>query len=142
MSLSRFRTTLATTSHDDTVEHAARVMRDRGVGCLIVKDVGKPSGIVTDRDLVVRVLARGIDPASARVGDFVTYDPVKVSLTDGIETATERMRSHGVRRLPIVDEHGDVVGIVTADDLLVLLGGEIACICQAIEDRSDSMDAC
>jgi CBS domain-containing protein len=142
MSLSRFKTTVATASHDDTVEHAARVMRDRGVGCLIVRDDGRPSGIVTDRDLVVRVLARGIDPASARVGDFVTYDPITVSLTDGIETAADRMRSHGVRRLPVVDARGEVVGIVTADDLLVLLGSEIACICQAIEDRSDSMDAC
>jgi CBS domain-containing protein len=140
MSLARFKTPLATISADDTVERAARKMRERGVGSLLVTRDGRPSGIVTDRDLVLRVLAEGIDPA-ARVGGFATYEPVTVSVDDGIETAVQRMRVHGVRRLPIVDERGQVVGIVTADDLLVLLGGELAAVCECIENRSDSTDS-
>jgi CBS domain-containing protein len=125
----------------DTVEVAAGVMRDGGVGSLVVLRECHPVGILTDRDLVLRVLAEGLDPKSARVGDVVTYDPITVSLDDGIETAVELMRRHGVRRLPVVDPKGNAVGIVTADDLLVLLGGEIAAICEGIENRSDATES-
>jgi CBS domain-containing protein len=141
MSLVRYKTLVVTASPHDTVEQAARMMRDHRVGSLVVKEAGQPTGIVTDRDLVVRVLARGIDPTTATLGRFVTYDPITVSLYDGIETAAERMRTHGVRRLPIVDENGDIVGIVTADDLLILLGGELAAISEGIENRSDADDS-
>lgn len=141
MSLARFRRTVAITAEDETVEQAARKMRDQGVGCLLVVRNGRPSGVVTDRDFVVRVLARGIDPTSARVGDFVTYAPVTISVDDGIETAAERMRLHGIRRLPVVDDRGDVVGIVTADDLLMLLGGELAEVCDGIANRSDATES-
>ena len=141
MSLARFKTPVATTSREATVEQAACTMRDRGVGCLVITDKGHPTAIVTDRDLVVRVLARGIDP-SAPVGRFVTHNPITLSVVDGVETATEQMRLHGVRRMPLVDERGEVVGIVTADDLLILLGGEIGGLGQGIENRSDSSDSC
>jgi CBS domain-containing protein len=141
MSLDRFRMPLASAATTDTVETAARVMRDRGVGSLVVLRDGHPIGIVTDRDLVLRVLAQGRAPASVRLEEVVTYDPITVSVNEGIETAVERMRVHGVRRLPVVDERGDAVGIVTADDLLVLLGAEIAAICEGIENRSDAMES-
>jgi len=141
MSLARFKCPLATIAADQTVVVAARAMRDRGVGSLLVLREGRPIGIVTDRDLVVRAVAEGRDPATAKVGSFTTYDPVTVSVADGIETAISRMRRHGVRRLPVVDEQGVGVGMVTADDLLVLLGGEIAGICEGIETPSDAGDA-
>jgi CBS domain-containing protein len=141
MSLARFKTSLATAAPEDTVEQAARTMRDRGVGCLVVTREGRPSGILTDRDLVTRVIAEGRSPGSLRVGDVVTYDPITVSLGESIETATGRMRLHGVRRLPVVDDAGLAVGIVTADDLLALLGREIAGVCEGIENRSDSVDS-
>jgi len=141
MSLARFKKDVAIVSEDDTVEHAAGVMRDRGVGCLVVKRHGRPSGIVTDRDLVIRVLAEGLDPTVCRLASFVTYDPITVSVVEGIETAAERMSLHGIRRLPIVDDRGDAIGIVTADDLLALLGGEIADICRSIEHPADSNDS-
>jgi CBS domain-containing protein len=141
MSLARFARPLATVASTDTVEVAAGTMRDRGVGSLLVVRDGRPQAIVTDRDLVLRVLAEGIDPGSARVGEFATYDPITVSLHEGIETAVERMRRHGVRRLPIVDDQGNAVGIVTADDLLVLLGAEIAGICEGIENHSDATES-
>jgi CBS domain-containing protein len=141
MTLARFKAPLVTITAEDTVEKAARVMRDRHVGCLIVTRHGRPAGVVTDRDLVVRVVAAGRGPATTAVGEFVTYDPITVSVREGIETAVERMRRHGVRRLPVVDDEGIAVGIVTADDLLVLLGGEIAAVCEGIENRADAEDS-
>jgi CBS domain-containing protein len=116
-------------------------MRDRKVGCLLVTHDGHPIGIITDRDLVVRVIAEGRDATSARIADFVSYDPVTVSVDEGIESAASRMREHGIRRLPLVDEDGKAVGIVTADDLLVLLGREVAAVCAGIEDPSDSTES-
>jgi CBS domain-containing protein len=139
MSLDRFRTEVVTASPDESVARAARVMRDRRVGCLIVQD-GPQRGIITDRDLVLRVLARGI-ASTAKIARFVTYDPVSVSTHENVETAAERMRIHGVRRLPLIDERGEVVGIVTADDLLVLLGSEISGVCAAIEDPADATES-
>jgi CBS domain-containing protein len=141
MSLARFKAPLAVAAATDTVEHAARIMRDRGVGCLVVTRAGRPSGIVTDRDLVLRVLAEGRDPTTSTLGEFVTYDPITISESEGIESAVARMRRHGVRRLPIVDENGLVVGIVTADDLFVLLGGELAAVCEGIENRADAVES-
>jgi CBS domain-containing protein len=125
---------------EDTVQAAARTMRDHGVGCVVVTREGRPIGIVTDRDLVCRVLAEGLDPASARLHDFVTFDPVTVSVHDSFETTAERMRWHGVGRLPVVDDDGKAVGIVTSDALLALLGREIGALCEGIKDRSDSTE--
>ncbi len=141
MSLARFKVPLATTTLEETVEQAARTMRNRHLGCLVVTRHGRPMGLITDRDLVVRVMAEGRDPTTSKVGEFVTYDPVTVCVRDGIETAAEQMRKHGVRRLPLVDEEGLAVGIVTADDLLVLLGGEMAAICEGIDNRADAGDS-
>jgi CBS domain-containing protein len=140
MSLARFKRPLATADANETAERAARKMRDQGVGCLVVTEKGRPLGIVTDRDLVVRLLAEGLD-TSAPVGEFTTYGPLTVSIHDSIETVSACMRTHGVRRLPIVDDDGSVVGIVTADDLLMLLGRGLADVCESIENRSDATDS-
>jgi CBS domain-containing protein len=141
MSLGRFKSPLVTTGAEDTVEHAAQTMRDRHVGCLVILRAGRPVGLLTDRDIVARVVAEGRNPTTALVGDFVTYDPITVSVHEGIETAVERMRRHGVRRLPLVDESGIAVGIITADDLLVLLGREIAGVSEGIENRAEAEDS-
>ena len=141
MSLARFKAPVVTIQEESTVEAAARVMRDRRVGSLVITRSGRPIGLITDRDIVVRVVAEGLDVRAARVDDFVTFDPITVSVHEGIETATARMRRHGVRRLPLVDEDGRAIGIVTADELLALLGRELAAVCEGIENRSDSRDA-
>jgi CBS domain-containing protein len=140
MSLRQFVLPLATVDARETVERAACIMRDRGVGCLLVTSEGRPRGIVTDRDLVLRVVAEGIEPA-APVGEFTTLGPLTVSVNDTMETASIRMRDHGVRRMPIVDEEGKAVGIVTADDLLMALGRQIAEVAGAIENRTDSTES-
>jgi CBS domain-containing protein len=140
MSLARFKRPLATAEANETAEHAACTMRDQGVGCLVITERGRPLGIVTDRDLVVRLVAEGLD-ASLPVGEFTTYDPLTVNVRDSIETVSACMRTHGVRRIPIVDDDGSAVGIVTADDLLMLLGRGLADVCESIENRSDATDS-
>jgi CBS domain-containing protein len=125
----------------ESVSAAARRLRDHHVGCLVVTREGRPVGILTDRDLVIRVVAEGLDPATTRIDDVLTYDPVTLRESDTIDAAAQCMRQHGVRRLPIVDDTGKVAGIVTADDLLVQLGRQLSALGEAIAEPADSTDS-
>lgn len=114
---------------DLTVLGAAKLMREYHVGDLLIVDEpdGKrfPIGIVTDRDIVVDIVASGLDPDVIRVGDLVTRDLVTVSECEGIFETAQRMHMKGVRRVPVVDTQGALVGIVTLDDLFGLLTEEM-----------------
>ncbi len=137
-SIERFRRNVVTADESDSVIAIARRLRDEKVGCVVVVREGLPVGILTDRDLAIRVLAEGRDPAKTKVSDVLTYGPTTVDETDELETAVTRMRERGVRRLPIVDAKGRVTGIVTADDVMVLLGRELGAIGEVIEDGADA----
>jgi CBS domain-containing protein len=141
MSLVRFKHPIVEVDADVVVRAAACAMRDQRVGSLVVTRGGRPIGIVTDRDLVVRAVASGCNVDEARLSDFVTYDPITVHEQDGVATAVDRMHAHGVRRLPIVDDEGKTVGIVTADDLLSELGGQLGQLCEGIESGADASDS-
>ena len=121
---------VAFTARETTVAAAAKLMRHGHVGSLVVvdqRDDGRrvPVGIVTDRDVVVEVIATGLDPAVITVGDIMESGLVVGRETDTIPETLEVMRSKGVRRLPTVDGDGQLVGIVTVDDLLEVLAGEL-----------------
>ena len=111
------------------VSEAARLMRKHHVGDVVVVDEmgGRqvPCGIVTDRDIVITVVAQGVDPDTVAVGDMMSSELVVGRETDGVADTIQVMRTKGVRRLPIVDALGTLVGIVTADDLLALLSDEL-----------------
>jgi CBS domain-containing protein len=98
---------------------AAQLMEHAGVGTLLVVDNGRLTGIVTDRDVVVRGLAAGL-PSDARIDSVMTTDPVTVDVNEDIEAATKALAEKKFRRLPVVDA-GSVVGILAADDLLLSL---------------------
>ncbi|HCT78441.1 MAG TPA: CBS domain-containing protein [Micromonosporaceae bacterium] len=103
----------------NTANEAAAKMRDHNIGdVLVTGNNGDLRGVVTDRDLVVRVLARSMDPASTRLGDICSPDPVKVSPQDPVSHAVELMRDKALRRLPVVSD-GRLVGIVSIGDLAV-----------------------
>lgn len=138
MSLARFRKSVVVAAETDSVGSAARKLRDARVGCVVVTRDKRPVGIVTDRDVTIRVVAEGRDAEQTRIGDIVTYGPFVVSEKDGIETAAACMKKHGVRRLPLVDERGTITGIVTADDLVTMLGHELSDLCEGIESGADS----
>lgn len=114
---------------DETVQGAALLMRKYHVGDVVVVDQiegGKtPVGIVTDRDIVVGVIALGLDPASLLVGDIMSDDLLTASQEDDVYETIERMRFRGIRRVPVVDHGGDLTGIVSVDDLLEFLAEEM-----------------
>jgi CBS domain-containing protein len=100
-------------------------MRENHVGALVVVDhragMDYPVGIVTDRDLVVEVLAQHVAPEMVSLNDVMTTEISTASQDDDILDTLNRMRELGVRRMPVVDKHGVLTGIVTVDDLLALL---------------------
>jgi CBS domain-containing protein len=121
---------VASVDPDRRASEVARIMRDRHVGAVVVVDGTRPVGIVTDRDLAVRVLASGVaDPA---VKDVMTPEPVVAHRGSGLADAAQIMREHGVRRLPVVGDDGALVGLVALDDLLALLGEELASLAGAV----------
>lgn len=107
---------------DETVAEAAARMLEEHVGDLVVADerdgVLVPVGILTDRDVVLRVVAPHRSPAAVRVADVMARDVRVVDEDDPIERALEAMRLHGVRRIPVVGRGGALIGIVTFDDLV------------------------
>lgn len=104
---------------------AARHMRDADVGAVIVIEGTEVRGLVTDRDIAVRAVAEDLDPRTTRVGDLAGHDVVAVSAGDDAETAVELMRTHAVRRLPVMNGE-QVVGIVSLGDLAVARDSESA----------------
>jgi CBS domain-containing protein len=117
-------TKVVTAEPTDTISSVARRMREHNVGAVIVVEGQKPVGIVTDRDLALALGAQGVVPEGA-VARVMTAPVRTIPDGAGIFAATQCMRDAGVRRLPIVDAQGHLVGIVSLDDLLRLLGREL-----------------
>jgi CBS domain-containing protein len=95
---------------------AARVMRTNDIGDIVVTEGRRLRGILTDRDIVVRALAEGLDPATTTVGEICSWDLTTVTPDDSLGRAVTLMRAKAIRRLPVV-EGGDVVGIVSIGDV-------------------------
>jgi len=114
---------------DTTVQEAASLMRKHHVGDVVVveeqKGVRVPVGIVTDRDLVVEIMAPDLVQTVITVGDIMAEKLVTVKDSTGVYEAIQYMRGEGVRRLPVVDSKGGLIGILTLDDLLELLAEEL-----------------
>ena len=102
---------------NDTVTEAAKKMAELDVGALpICGEDNRLKGMVTDRDLAVKVLAQGKDPGSTKAGELGDGKPVTIGADDSIQEALKTMSEHQVRRLPVIDGH-DLVGIVSQGDL-------------------------
>lgn len=121
-------------SRDETVQGAALLMRKHHVGDLVVVDQPggelagppyQPVGIVTDRDIVVSVIALALDPGSLLVGDIMSDDLLVAGEDDDVYETIEKMRFRGIRRVPVVAGTGSLTGIVSVDDLLEFLADEM-----------------
>ena len=121
---------------DISVTAAARLMREHHTGDLVVIDNAdeerEPVGIVTDRDIVVEVLAQGRDPNKTTVGDIMSKRLVIASESEEASQALQRMVAHGVRRIPVVDDEQCVQGIVTLDDMLRVHAEEANSLAQIV----------
>ena len=110
---------------EDSVQTAARRMHDRKVGSLVVcGSAGQPVGILTDRDLAIRVVAAGRDPIATTVAEIMTKSPQCIHESEPMENALSIMRSVPCRRLPVVDDQDQLIGIVSLDDILGVLSEE------------------
>jgi CBS-domain-containing membrane protein len=119
-----------------SLAEAARRLREHHVGALVVTRATPEgvavAGVVTDRDLAVEVLARGLDAGAVAVGALVQGEPVAVAESAGVDEALARMREHGVRRLLVAGAQGQLVGIVTLDDLLGALAAQLGALAQVV----------
>jgi len=126
----------ATISPAATCAAAARQMRDARMGSLVVVESGQPIGMLTDRDLVVRVVAAGLDAEKATVRDAMSERPIFVSDTQDAAAVLAVMRELAVRRVPVVNERRALVGVVSLDDLLVALADELASVAELVRKES------
>lgn len=117
-----------------TLREAARRMTMHSVGAMVVADARNtpPRGIVTDRDIVLRI-ASGADPEQATVADVVSAPLRTVAEGASLREVSKAMRRYGVRRLPVVDQAGNLVGIVTLDDVLRFLARELLDLASAVD---------
>ena len=117
-----------TMKRDSTVLHAASLMRQYHVGDVVIIEDHKgkivPIGIVTDRDIVVELVATELDCKVMTTGDIMAKNLTVINESNGISETIQLMASKGIRRIPVVDNDGALVGIVTFDDLLALLAKE------------------
>jgi CBS domain-containing protein len=125
---------------DTSLTEAARLMRERHVGCVVVLDApapehGRPIGMLTDRDIVVEIVAAGIDHRGITVGEIMTTPLITGEAGEDALAALRVMRLRGIRRLPLVDKDGFLVGIATLDDLLEIAGDAFYDIVGAISSE-------
>lgn len=137
MSLARFcRKTVALIQPSQSIAEAAERMRDQHVGALVVvEDDLRPVGMLTDRDIVTRVVAERGDATFVAVSNVMTPRPAVARVTDSLDRTLFTLRERGVRRLPIVDEEGRVAGLVSLDDVLVLLSAELDQTAAAVREN-------
>jgi CBS domain-containing protein len=142
MSLQNFcRKPLLKVEPDTMVTHACELMERNNIGALVVEQNGKLCGIVTDRDIALRVAGARKDAQTTPVKDIMTPDPIRISADKDLLQLTALMHAYHVRRVPIVNDYDTALGIVTLDDLVARLGNEMWQIGKAISEEFCG-DAC
>ena len=120
---------------ETNITEACQLMEQNNIGCLIAERAGKLCGIVTDRDIALRVAGAKRDPDKTLVKDIMTPDPIRISVDKDLRQLTALMHAYHVRRVPIVNGFDTTVGIVTLDDLIAQLSDEMAEIGKAISEE-------
>ena len=129
------RRDVITATTTTSLTELSQLMRTNHVGSVVVTGAAgerKPLGIVTDRDIVVEVLAMGLNPAAVTAGDIMSTSPAVSRAGDDVLWALKVMRDRGVRRLPVVDDKGDLAGMLAFDDLMQHVGTTLGDIAQVI----------
>lgn len=119
------REEVVSASPDTPIIELATLMEEENVGSVVIAEEGRPQGIVTDRDVMIEVVTRERDPTAVTAADVMSEDLVTVDDDSGIFEVIRAMKTSSVRRIPAVDADGQLAGIVTFDDFVVLLGREL-----------------
>lgn len=116
------RRDVAIADRNESIFRAAKIMRERHVGDVVVVDITNglhaPVGILTDRDIVIGVLAKGMPLQDQKIGDVMCREPLIAKEDDELIITIKRMRAKGVRRIPVTDTGNNLVGILVIDDVL------------------------
>ena len=134
---------VVTAELDESVVEIARRMAEYHVGDVIVVDgradgQPRPIGILTDRDLVVKVLARAErDPATTKVADVLPRELVTANEEEDVEVIVEKMRLHGIRRIPIVDLQGGLQGVLSLDDIVGWIRNQLQAATRLLEKQGE-----
>jgi CBS domain-containing protein len=126
------RTDVVTADPETTTREISRLLEEENVGSVIVTEDKTPVGIVTDRDLALEVIGEGKDSATITAADVMTEDLFTVETDESIYDVLEGMRERGVRRVPVLED-GELAGIVTLDDFLVLLTSELESVSGVVQ---------
>jgi CBS domain-containing protein len=120
-----------------TISDIAQMMRDLNVGIIpVVKDDGELAGVITDRDITIRVVADGLNTLDTSVQDFLSPNPICVSSSDSVDDARQLMSEHQIRRLLVVDD-GKLVGIVSIGDVAIKDREQKKATGEALQDISE-----
>ena len=124
---------------DAALATAAAIMREQHVGYLVVTEpylgLQTPIGVLTDRDIVIKVIARGVDPQAVTVRDTMTRDPLVAQETADVAPTLARMRGLGVRRVPVVGAGGALVGVLALDDVIDHMAREFVDVAGSIRNE-------
>jgi CBS domain-containing protein len=131
---SLFEKDVVTASPEDTLAQVAKTLEQHKIGAIVVVDQHEPVGIVTDRDLALAVCVRGISP-NEPVRRVMSSPVATLKHTQGVFEATRQMKQLTVRRLPVVDDDGKLVGLVSLDDLLLLLTSELGNLAVSVREE-------
>ena len=127
------RRTVQTLPPEATCKDAASLMSQEGIGTVVVVDGDYPLGIITDRDLVVRVMAEGRLADKTQLQDVMSGEPILLEGDRSVDDVIKTMRNERIRRLIVVDDQGRLEGLVSSDDLLGVIAGELTDLTEAIE---------
>jgi signal-transduction protein with cAMP-binding, CBS, and nucleotidyltransferase domain len=132
---------VVTANREMGILDAARLMRDYHVGSLIIVETIEnriePVGILTDRDIVIEVIAEDVKLDEVTIGDVMSYALLKVSEEESVFETAQRMRARGVRRVPVISSLGALVGILALDDILTLLSEELSLLTRVSSRESE-----
>lgn len=118
-----------------SVSEVAQILREDDVGSVLVVEAGRPEGIITDRDIVLRCVAEGLEPQDVTAEDIMSRGVETVSWEAGIYEVAQKMRDAQVRRVAVVDESGNAVGLLSFDDIFDLLTDELDNLRAAVQPR-------
>jgi CBS domain-containing protein len=138
-----FKTEVVTVSPDCRVIEAAALMRDKRIGDVVIaateEGIRRPVGVLTDRDIVISSVASGAEGITElTVKDIMTHNPVCAIEDEGLYEIAQAMRKEGVARMPVVSESGELIGIITAHNILALLSDELAEIVEIADSHREA----